>query len=256
MYLVGTDNGEEMMRAVTIGWQLRGFALVAGVIAALSCASAASADRMGELNQRFEEATAVRNQAARTANEAAQAYDLGDYGRACQLFTESVEQWGDTDRALARAIEAGYGITAVDSPELALKIDERVADFHRGMNAAVAAKSLACKARDSGGGQAASMAASGPPRGNAAYTYQARELQDLVARSANYAQDAARNYEANDFAGACASSRLAAEGFGRVVRDLNANPQLESAFANSAQLYENAKAAAADRDEFYCKSRG
>jgi len=80
-----------------------------------------------------------------------------------------------------------------------------------------------------------------------------RDLQ----RSADLAQsqykEAARLYEANDFAGACASVRLSAAGFGRVVDAMRANHALESAFANAAQIYTNAAQAAADRDEFFCK---
>lgn len=85
------------------------------------------------------------------------------------------------------------------------------------------------------------------------YRYQKLEAQRIVTLLESQAKDAVRQYEAGDFAGACASSRLAAEGFGQVARDMKASPEIEAAFTNSAQLYENAKQAVADRDEFYCK---
>lgn len=87
--------------------------------------------------------------------------------------------------------------------------------------------------------------------------YDADSKRDLQ-RSADLAQsqykEAARLYEANDFAGACASVRLSAAGFGKVASAMKANHALESAFANAAQIYTNAEQAAADRDEFYCKA--
>ena len=63
---------------------------------------------------------------------------------------------------------------------------------------------------------------------------------------------AALLYEAHDRAGACASAQLSVVSFARVVAALKAEPALESAFANVAQLYANAAQAAEDRDTFYC----
>jgi hypothetical protein len=80
------------------------------------------------------------------------------------------------------------------------------------------------------------------------------DLQRRADLAQSQYKQAARLYEANDFAGACASVRLSAAGFGRVVDAMKANHALESAFANAAQIYSNAAQAAADRDEFYCKA--
>jgi hypothetical protein len=232
---------------------MRGFALVAGLFAALGCSSAASADlqQQQDMAKKLDQASVVRNQAAQTLNEANQAYEQRDYDRACQLAVQSVEQWGDADRALARGIEAGWGYQA--DREFYAMIDEANADLKRGKKAAVAAKDQACSARGSARRPAAASSGSSQPAlSDAANTYQTGELRDLVARSMGQANDAVSKYEANDRTGACASSRLSAEGLTKAVRAMQANPALEAAVANPAQVYENARQAVLDRDEFYC----
>ena len=79
-----------------------------------------------------------------------------------------------------------------------------------------------------------------------------RDLQQAATTATSQYSEAARLYEAHDRAGACASARLSATSFARVVAALKAQPALESALANVAQLYANAAQAAEDRDTFYC----
>lgn len=88
------------------------------------------------------------------------------------------------------------------------------------------------------------------------YSYQKRELQSLATRSESQSNDALSKYRARDFVGACASARLAADGWNKVVQDMKANSALEPAFVNPAQIYANAQAATEDRDEVYCKGQG
>ena len=84
---------------------------------------------------------------------------------------------------------------------------------------------------------------------------QLKLLRSTAVDAANQARDAVSKYEAGDFAGSCASSRSSADGYTRVAAALRADPELESSFANPAQIYANAKQASADRDEFYCKAQ-
>lgn len=83
---------------------------------------------------------------------------------------------------------------------------------------------------------------------------QQEDLQTLANTAKRQYQEASRLYEARDFAGACSSSRQAADSFGRVAAALKSNGSLEAAFANPAQIYANAAQAQADRDEFFCKA--
>ena len=79
------------------------------------------------------------------------------------------------------------------------------------------------------------------------------DLQQTATNAKVQYAEAIRLYEARDFAGSCTSARLSAASFARVAAALKANPALESAFANPAQLYANAAQTAEDRDTFYCK---
>ena len=79
------------------------------------------------------------------------------------------------------------------------------------------------------------------------------ELQRTETAAKNQYREAVRLYEAHDFSGACASARQSAASFARIVAALKAQPSMESAFANPAQLYANAAQTAEDRDTFYCK---
>lgn len=81
---------------------------------------------------------------------------------------------------------------------------------------------------------------------------QKKDLQQTADLAMRQYAEASRLYQADDFAGACASARLSAASFGRVVDAMKANRSLESAFANAQQIYGNAQQAAIDRDEFYC----
>ena len=79
------------------------------------------------------------------------------------------------------------------------------------------------------------------------------DLQRTETLGQNQYREAVRLYEARDFSGACASARQSAASYARIVAALKAQPSLESAFANVAQLYANAAGAAEDRDTFYCQ---
>ena len=79
------------------------------------------------------------------------------------------------------------------------------------------------------------------------------DLQRTATAAKTQYGEAVRLYEARDFSGACASAQQSAASYARVVAALKAQPSLESAFANPAQLYTNAAQAAEDRDTFYCK---
>ena len=78
------------------------------------------------------------------------------------------------------------------------------------------------------------------------------DLQRTATAAKTQYGEAVRLYDAHDRAGACASARQSAASFARVAAALKANPALESAFANPAQIYANAAQTAEDRDTFYC----
>lgn len=79
-----------------------------------------------------------------------------------------------------------------------------------------------------------------------------KELQRLADLAHSQYKESVRLWEAGDEAGACAAARRSVASFATVVSTLRANPALESAFANPAQIYANAQQAMIDRDEFYC----
>lgn len=60
-------------------------------------------------------------------------------------------------------------------------------------------------------------------------------------------------YDEGNLVAACRDAHNAADGWAKVVAAMQANPELESAFRNPAQVYQNAKNAAADRDTIYCR---
>ena len=93
------------------------------------------------------------------------------------------------------------------------------------------------------------ISASDSGNDNSAYK---EELQRTATAAINQYREAVRLYDAHDFSGACASARQSAASYARVVAALKANPALESAFANPAQIYANAAQVAEDRDTFYC----
>ena len=94
-------------------------------------------------------------------------------------------------------------------------------------------------------------AASSSNDGETNFTAQ-EDLQQTATRAKIQYAEAIRLYEARDFAGSCASARLSAASFARVVTALKANPALEAAFGNVDQLYAIAALATEDRDSFYC----
>lgn len=102
----------------------------------------------------------------------------------------------------------------------------------------------------------------GPSRGassaavsdDGADTASLEELQQAQTLARRQYDEASRKYEAHDFAGACASARLSADGFARIIAAMKADGSLEAAFGNPAQVYANAAQAIEDRDTFFCKS--
>lgn len=90
-------------------------------------------------------------------------------------------------------------------------------------------------------------------RSDGALNAQKAELQKSANWGLEQYQVATRRYEEGDRAGACSAARLAADELAKVTAAMRANPALEAAFANPAQLYQNAKDMVEDRDATFCK---
>lgn len=87
-----------------------------------------------------------------------------------------------------------------------------------------------------------------------AFNAEKAELQKSANWGTGQYQVALRRYEEGDRAGACSAARLAADELAKVTAALRANPALEAAFANPAQIFQNAKDMAEVRDDTFCKS--
>ena len=90
-------------------------------------------------------------------------------------------------------------------------------------------------------------------RSDGALNAQKAELQKSANWGLGQYQVATRRYDEGDRAGACSAARLAADELAKVTAAMRANPTLEGAFANPAQLYQNARDMAEDRDATFCK---
>ena len=215
--------------AVSVSWQVPIAVLATVALLSATVASAQDEDRVQTWTQAAESAHRLAN--AQT--------ESGYFDRACHSYLRAIDDYGKASDALAVVItnrnSRYYGF------DFAQNIYDNAMRAKRGAEAVCGKPDLPHKDPVHNQGSVAN------------YEDQKVALQQTVTLSESQAKDSVRLFEAGDFAGACASSRLAANGFGQVARDMKANPQLEAAFVNSAQLYENAKAAAADRDEFYCK---
>jgi hypothetical protein len=90
-------------------------------------------------------------------------------------------------------------------------------------------------------------------RSDGALNAQKSELQKSANWGMGQYQVAMRRYNEGDRAGACSAARLAADELAKVTAAMRANPALEAAFGNPAQLYQNAKDMAEVRDDTFCK---
>lgn len=93
-------------------------------------------------------------------------------------------------------------------------------------------------------------------RGDGAFNAQKAELQKSANWGLGQYQVAMRRHEEGDRAGACSAAQLAADELAKVATAMRANPALESSFANPAQLYQNARDMAEDRDKYFCTKGG
>lgn len=82
------------------------------------------------------------------------------------------------------------------------------------------------------------------------------ELQRTSNLAHSQYADAMRQYEAGDFAGACASAKLSAKTFTAVTKTMTDNPALKSAFGNPDVIFANAAQALTDQDGYFCVSSG
>lgn len=90
-------------------------------------------------------------------------------------------------------------------------------------------------------------------RSDAALDDQKVELQKSANWSLGMYQVAMRRYDEGNRVGACSAARLATDELAKVVAAMRANPALETAFANPAQIYQNATDMAEVRDDTFCK---
>lgn len=89
-------------------------------------------------------------------------------------------------------------------------------------------------------------------RTDAAFDAQVRDLRKGNKWAAEQYRFAESYYEEGNYTAACSNARLAADELDRIVRAMRANPELEGAFGNPAQVYQNAKIVAEARDETFC----
>lgn len=92
-------------------------------------------------------------------------------------------------------------------------------------------------------------------RTDAAFNAQVRDLRKGNTWAVEMYQQANSRWDEGNRTGACSSVRLAADELARIVRAMRANPELESAFANPAQIYQNAQLVAEVRDDTFCKGQ-
>jgi hypothetical protein len=226
------------------------------VVATLLSTSAASAQDMftAEGNRLLNYATSVRNEAARTGLEAAQASDRGDYVSACTLFTKSVEQWGDAERALVNAIQPAYMVG--QSREVDAMVDDRIADNKRGLNAALSDKSAACgshsSASSSSSGSSGGSYTPAPPPFD--FNGALRALQVTVNSGNQFANNAVAYYTQGRKADACTAAKSSSAAYAKAkidARDILGRQNYVH-YINIYKIDANAKQAAADETEFYC----
>jgi hypothetical protein len=215
--------------------------VVTACLALISSTAASAQSSMDGVNRSVAEADAAYQNAEGSAR-------WFNYEEACSGYTNAIELYTGAIRWLPT------GLIRTDAD----------AAYLRGVRDSISAKAYSAGAaaravcgRPNGAPPSSSNSTSSPPSADYVdYDFQKSELQSLVTRSKGQSNDALSKYEARDFVGACSSARLAAEGWDKVVQDMKANSALEPAFANPAQIYTNAKAAAEDRDEVYCKGQG
>jgi hypothetical protein len=216
---------------------------IGGVITAIALVTSTTASAQSSMDgvRRWE---TEADEAHRIADGSARWFN---YAEACRGYAKAIELY---TRAI-NALPSGLIRTDADAEYLRGVRD----DIARKAYSADAAAQAVCGRPDGPPPSNSNSPSSSTSAGVVDYDFQKAELQRVAAQSAKHNDDAVRRFEAKDFVGACASARLAAEGFDQVAREMKANAVLESAFANPAQLYANAEQAALDRDKFYCAKR-
>ena len=209
--------------------------LLFAALAVLSDATPAAAQDTDALAQR----------AAEAFNEGVDASHAGQFSIACRQYGNAATLFENTIMSLMGQSMA----TEEDRDYLKGYVDRLQAH-------ADSAKEEAKYACSRGDSPPSSSAQSSSAQSYDDLDSQMQDLQALATAAKRQYHEASRLYEARDFAGSCASSRQAADSFGRVAAALKGNSALESAFANPAQIYANAQSAAADRDDFFCISPG
>lgn len=170
--------------------------------------------------------------------------ESGDFSSACSSYRSANAAWNKAMwQVPGLARDPHYNN---DNADAALKVMQAGMNEAKANAAAVCGKTSESVSRSSGSSQSGSEQDYDPDHDAK------RAVQATVTLGASYAKAAFDKYEAEDFAGACASSRQAAEAFASASRALKGNDNLASAFGNVSQVYENAKQSVLDRDEFYC----
>lgn len=90
---------------------------------------------------------------------------------------------------------------------------------------------------------------------DAAINAEKRDLQKGVSWALGMYRMANDQWDEGKQAAACSTIRAAADELARIVRAMRANPELESAFGNPAQIYQNAQLVAEVRDDTFCKGQ-
>ena len=91
-------------------------------------------------------------------------------------------------------------------------------------------------------------------RTDAAFDAEKRDLQKGVTWSLGMYRMANDQWDEGKRAAACSTIRAAADELARITSAMRANPELEGAFGNPAQIYQNAKVLAETRDKTFCNS--
>lgn len=89
-------------------------------------------------------------------------------------------------------------------------------------------------------------------RTDAAINAEKHDLQKGVTWSLEMYRMANSQWEQGKQAAACSTIRAAADELARITGAMRANPELEGAFGNPAQIYQNAQLVAEVRDETFC----
>lgn len=89
-------------------------------------------------------------------------------------------------------------------------------------------------------------------RTDAAFDAEKRDLQKGVSWSLGMYRMASDQWDEGNRAAACSTIRVAADELARITSAMRANPELEGAFGNPAQVYHNAQVVADDRDNTFC----